>query len=657
MKAIFTGLFLGLIFFSSQAQKVPVKFGEVSLADLTMKSYEKDSSASAVILADYGESVIVFSQSSGFSVQFDRIKRIKIFTKDGLKWGDFSIALYKSGSADEKLSGMKATTYNLENGKVVETKLKNDGIFKENYDANTDLVKITFPNVREGSVVEISYRVNSEFLFNFQDWDFQSTIPTVLSEYRIKIPEYFNYDKYMQGYVALDISDETTTSSSIVINSFEREDNGRTVQSTHSSDKIDFMELRNRWVANHVPSFSAEPFMTSLNDYLSKIKFQLAFVKFPDKPLKQYMGSWEDINKTFNESDDFGGQIKANGFLQKTVDEITTGLTTEVEKIEVISNYVKTNVVWDGSKRKYPGLPLRKVLENKIGNSAEINLLLTSMLEKANIKVWPVLISTRDHGLVREETAVSSQFNYVICLARVNEKVLLLDAPEKLLPTGMLPERCLNGRGFAVSKEGFQWIALGAKFKTRMVTSADLILSDDGALSGKLRVDCNGYQALEKRKNYLADGKTEYLKNLVGSHAWELKASDIQNANENMTLAGEMIYVDPFISSSYKNNPFKSEVREYPVDFGSPVEDTFFFKLTVPANYVVDEMPKSKIILMPENGAKYIYNVSQNGNLITVTSMFHINKSLFTQIEYPALREFYSQIVSKQAEQIVLKKK
>lgn len=44
----------------------------------------------------------------------------------------------------KKILRLKAITYNLENGKIVEIKLKNDGIFKENYDANTDLVKITF---------------------------------------------------------------------------------------------------------------------------------------------------------------------------------------------------------------------------------------------------------------------------------------------------------------------------------------------------------------------------------------------------------------------------------------------------------------------------------------------------------------------------------
>jgi hypothetical protein len=673
MKSFFAGISLFFFFTPATSQKIPIKFGDIAIEQLKMTSYPEDSSAAAVILADYGESAITYNQNTGFSLHFERIIRIKILTKEGLKWGNLSIPLYKSGSTEEKLSGLKAVTYNLENGKIVQTKLKNDGAFKENFDAGLDYMKVTCPNVREGSVVEFSYSVVSEFLFHFQDWSFQSTIPTITSEYRARIPEYFNYDRYMQGYVSLAISDETRVPNSFVITSTERSSGGFGVPSSQrSSDKIDFMEARSRWVANNVPAFKPEPHMTSMHDYISKINFELASIKYPNQPVKNYMGSWADINKSFTENENFNGEIQANGFLKKIVEEITAGIESDEDKVATLANYVKLNFAWDGNQRKYTQLPLKKVFENKKGNSAEINLLMASMIDKAGIKVLPVLLSTRDHGILRETVPVSTQFNYVVCLVRIQDKNVLLDATEKLLPIGMLPERCLNGRGFAVSKDGFQWISLESKFKTRVLTTADLVLSQTGELSGKLKFDCNGYVALNKRKQYLLDGEQEYLKDFLGSHSWELKSSEIQNAreihnnfievhdltvNENMTLAGEMIYLDPFISFSHKDNPFKAQERHYPVDFGSPVEDTFFLKLTVPDNYTVEELPGSKLISMPENGAKYVYNVSQTGNQVVITSMFHINKSLFTQLEYPYLREFYNQIVAKQAEQIVLKKK
>ena len=653
------------------AQKPPIKFGDISKEELMMTSYDKDSSASAVILADYGRSAIRYNQSTGFSLDFERVTRIKIFTKDGLRWGDFSIPLYKSGVDEEKVVGLKAVTYNLEDGKIVESKVKNDGIFEENLDAHWDITKVTCPNVREGSIVEISYKVNSPFWVNFQDWTFQSTIPTMISEYRSQIPEYFIYDRYMQGYVSLSITDETRTANSIRITSFERS-GFRVTRSTGTTDQIDYQDINNRWVATDVPAFKPEPHMTSVNNFITKINFELAAVKFPNQPVKNFMGSWSDINKTLLESENFGSQITGNGFLRKIAEEETAGLSAPEEKIARIFSYVQQNVVWDGTQRMYPSTPLRKVLDNKKGSSAEINFLLASMLEKIDIDVSPVVLSTRSNGFVRTATPVSSQFNYVVCLARTNDASILLDATERLLPLGLLPERCLNGQGFVVSRDGFRWIPLESKFKTRVVTSCDFILKPVGELEGKIKRDCSGYAALKNRKKYLVEGEGEFLKDFVGSHEWQIKTTTIGNAkeirdnftqehelivNENMMVAGEMIYLDPFIHNAYKENPFKAEVREYPVDFGSPAEETFFFKLTIPDNYLVDELPTSKIISMPENGARYIYNVSTTGNQIAITSMFHINKSLFTQVEYPYLREFYNQIVAKQAEQIVLKRK
>ncbi len=134
--------------------------------------------------------------------------------------------MYKDGSQDETISGLKAVTYNLENGKIVETKAKSDGFFNEKFSDNLTLVKVALPNVKVGSVVEITYKINSDFLMNFWDWEFQETIPVVWSEYRASIPEYFNYDKYMQGYIPLDIADEKVVSNSITITSKERSDGG-----------------------------------------------------------------------------------------------------------------------------------------------------------------------------------------------------------------------------------------------------------------------------------------------------------------------------------------------------------------------------------------------------------------------------------------------
>ena len=83
MKFIISGLLLCLTVNCTLAQKSPLKFGVIPLEDLKMTVYDKDTSASAVVLADYGEAYIRVTSVSAM-LNFDRHVRIKILKKDGL---------------------------------------------------------------------------------------------------------------------------------------------------------------------------------------------------------------------------------------------------------------------------------------------------------------------------------------------------------------------------------------------------------------------------------------------------------------------------------------------------------------------------------------------------------------------------------------------
>jgi hypothetical protein len=313
------------------------------------------------------------------------------------------------------------------------------------------------------------------------------------------------------------------------------------------------------------------------------------------------------------------------------------------------------------------------VLEEKKGSSAEINLLLGSMLEKAGFQVKPVLLSTRDHGFVREAVPISSQFNYVVCMVKLEDKIVLLDATDAFLPTGVLPERCLNGSGFVVSADGaFSWVPLKAPIKSRKYCNVDLALNAAGELKGKVNLEQSGYYARTGRKKFLAKGEGDYVKEMIDNRSWVVAKSEFANAkevsqgfkevydvviNDHAVATDGILYVNPFVALQEKENPFKLEKRLYPVDYGSPLENLYMCKISVPDGYTVDELPKSIVIKLPNNSARYVYNVVQSGNTIALTSNLQINNSLFTQEEYPHLREFYSQLVAKQAEQIVFKKK
>ncbi len=544
MKIVLAFFLFFLSIIISYAQKSPVKFGEIPMEDMKMKVFPLDSSAEAVVLVDYGKAYIQ-ERTDNYVMTYERHKRIKILKKEGLSWADFSINLYQVGTTEESVSKLKAVTYNLENGTIIETPIGKESIFKEKFNRNTNKMKFTLPNVKEGSVIEISYTINSEFYTSFPNWKFQSTIPTRLSEYWAIMPEDLRYERYTQGYIsaAYEMSNQFTS--------------GMNTNAHH-------------WTAKDVPAFKAEPYMTNEDDYISRINFALASYRVGGID-KDYMGSWETLSKNLNESDNFGKVIEKSNFLKSKVEELTTGVTEPIQKIKIIHSYVKDNIEWDGDK-DYTAGDLKKIIEKKKGTSGDINLLLASMLDKAGLNVDMLLISTRDHGFIRKPYPMERQFNYVLCLVRLSDKNLLLDATEKNLPYTVLPERCLNGEGLVISKINTGWMEVTSKAKSKTIVSGDFVLDENGELKGKLTYVRDGYDAFEMREKYKAKGEETYIKDFVASKTWGFQKTEFSDLkelekpvkeihelsiSEHASTAGDMIYINPIVTSQLSENPFK----------------------------------------------------------------------------------------------------
>ena len=211
------GLFLaaGSLLAFPYDDKNKIRFGKVDKAELEMTSYEVDTGAAAVILADIGSSSIEWNQVKGFfEMVFERHCRIKIMKNTGYDYANIEIPVYNSTSTKQYVSNLKAFTYNLDNGKIAKEKLSKKSTFEEKYSENWNLFKFTFPNVKEGSVIEFSFRITSDW-YTIRTWEFQKDIPVMWSEYTVKIPEYFNYLQIGQGYEPFYKSDRKRESRSI----------------------------------------------------------------------------------------------------------------------------------------------------------------------------------------------------------------------------------------------------------------------------------------------------------------------------------------------------------------------------------------------------------------------------------------------------------
>jgi hypothetical protein len=647
MKRLLFSGFLALIVCHVCAQKSPILFGIIPLEDLKMTVYPLDTSAAAVILTDFGK-VYTSINSVDVSLIYERHVRIKILKKEGLHWANVLIPLFHTRTNGQSITQLKASTFNLENGRLVETEMEKSSVFKEHHSRNIDLQKFTLPNVKEGSIIEYTVTIASGFLVAFPNWQFQYSIPVRWSEYWAYLYESFVFEKYMQGYVP------------------------PTLYEVKTVNHANYVEFGHHWISKDVPAFKEEPFMTCEDDYVSKVNIALSHVSFRNEMPLEIMSSWERFNDRLVDHDEFGKVITGSGFLKTKAQQLTAGLTDPEQKIAAIFRYVQQSLEWNDINDKYPD-NLKKVFEDKKGSSADINFVVAAMLEKVDIPVDMVLLSTRDHGFIRKIYPMERQLNYAVASVKLGDKILMLDATEKYLPMGILPERCLNGEGLVISKTRFGWIPIEPKVKARTSINSEFALNSTGELKGKMNFIFDGYAARELRCDYFKKGESVYLKAFFSDKLWmEIEKSEFQNISEidkslrqshdvvlseHVTVAGDVMYLNPMLSEQVKENVFKLENREYPVDFGKPFETRYVARFTLPENIVVDEIPKPRLLTLPNGAAKYTYNVTQVGNVLNVVSLLQVNKSLFDQTEYPDLRELYNLVVSKQAEQIVLKKK
>lgn len=209
LKYILLCVFATTFCFTVTAQDTPIKYGKIDISDLQMKVYPKDTSAEAVVLGDIGRAYFEYSQTEGFQVVYERVRRVKILKKSGYDWATVKVPLYisKNNNGKEDLYDLKGFTYNLENGQIIKEKLEKESVFLDKKDDSHSVKRFTFPKIKEGSIVEYSYKIKSDFFYNFRDWTFQSSIPVAWSEFSVSVPDYFTYRQLMQGYEPLAINE------------------------------------------------------------------------------------------------------------------------------------------------------------------------------------------------------------------------------------------------------------------------------------------------------------------------------------------------------------------------------------------------------------------------------------------------------------------
>ena len=403
-----------LLSFGVSAQYNGIKFGKFSEKELKMTVYENDPDAGAVILSKIG----TFDAST---LKFRHHLRVKILKKSAVdQWSNWSF--WTPSKANFRIM-----VANWENNKIVRQKAGKENLKIEEDNFGNNEYNVLAPNVRAGSIIDIEYE---HFLLPYEFY-FQDLIPVIYSELQIGNSKDVFYNKMFFGL-----------------------------------EPVQYIEKKNLWIAKDIPAFKEEPYMSHYSNYLSKISFQIEASNLYHHYHHYFRSSWYHIKADLRQNRWFGRALNNSNFLNSFVKQMNALDLQLDRKVDTAFAYVRSQIHWNEQKRLYISDPdYNNFVKDHSGNSAEINLTLVALLNKMNIKAYPVVLSTRNNGKLLRYRPNISRLNYVV--AYVQESGMLLDAANASTVPGMLPDYCLNGEGLVIddNSDELNWVSLTSNFK------------------------------------------------------------------------------------------------------------------------------------------------------------------------------------------------
>jgi hypothetical protein len=615
-----------LLFIFSQAPfgvtsaQEKVKFGKIPIEDLQMSRYAADSTAPAIILYDKG----YFDATSS---RFTRHMRLKIISNAGASYANFAVRTPSK-------SGIDGSTYNLVNGEIVEAPLEKENIFTEKIVDDLSIYKIFFPNVKPGSVVELRY----SFVGLPFEWRFQDRIPVKYNELTLEPTDYITFKKTMFGLLPI-------------------ENKGL------------------KWIATNMPAFVEEPHMCHYSNYLTHFKFDIESVHIPGVLYREFSTQWAKVGQRLMEDPGFGQILTSTPFLNEKASELKKSTAPIQEKILTAYRYIQENIKWNGSSTPFVTTDFSaNFKKNHSGNSAEVNMSLISLLRKCDIKVYPAVLSTRENGLLNPGSASMSSINYVVGYVNMDGVELFVDATDPDLLPGVLPLRCRNINAFVIDAPAGWWVdtSLGKGNSRKQFVS---IKQDaNGKFVAEVSDTHEDYDYLEWIEHYKEYGSEEAYARAVMAKSRDLEISSCKvtidkeklkaiekrsvqiSDTEHAQDLGSEIVINPFVFNDI-TNPFKQEGRNHPIDFLYPRSRTITISFQIPENYVLRKIPEKFAVAPESGGAKFTYLANLSNNILTVRCTFQVERQMFTEAEYPALRGFFVEVNRKISEAIQLDKK
>lgn len=634
MNKLFTLLLLLCSGFVAKAQVRG--FGNIDTADLRLTTCDFEKDANAMVLFDRAK--VNFSYMG--TLAMERHKRIKILNDKGKEQGNIRIE-YDNVYGAEHIYKVEAQTINLENNKIVITKIDPKLFYFQHTDNRKDELVFSFPNVKAGSVIEFRYGFMRNIAANFPAWYFQSDIPVRYSE----------FDAYFDPRLKF-------TAATKFSKPFAKD-------TTAPDGHI--------WVVKDIASAKAESFMRAKNDALQSISLSLNEVQGIDGKTFRLNDSWDATGRKLANEKDYYKQLDQRLSDEDDLIKQASALSTNDQKIAFLYNKVKSIMSWNGYEHWASKDGIKSAWKKRSGNSAEVNAIVYHLLKKSGVKAYPMLVSTRENGLLRPDFVDIFQINSLVTYVPVDSsKYYVLDATSKFETYNQVPFNLLNSYGLCLDKEKdkYDMIFLKTNEPSKEVIIMTGAIGADAKMHGSSEIISNGYNRTVKLE-ILKSIEGKKYEEFLTEHDNNLKLTNLKSENvevdtlplkQSFDFTYELNNTDnyllfsPNIFTTLHINPFLGENRISEIDFGYTNSHVIIATYKMPPGYKMESLPKDTNMIIADKSIRFKRILTEESGIIQLKYEITINRTRFLTSEYPDLHEFYKKMYDLLNEQIVLKK-
>lgn len=626
-----------------------------------MVRYDKDPEANAVVLCKIGSVNYDFT-GGNVMVIYHIQKRIKILKDAGSKYANVAIGYYCDPQSDklyESIEDLSATAYNMVDGKLKKTKLSNKLVFTERLDQEHFRTKFTIPRVKSGTVIEYDYTIHSNIFFDIRNYTAQEEIPVAYSKYTMEIPTwfYFNVESSIKPYFHGLVSQGC----------FLARLGGTDLTPLNNSGKTNIYTF----YGHSMPAVKKDHFVWCADDYAAHVTCELKSYQFPGEASYTMTKTWDEVDQDILQLNAFGSRLNDRC---KFADEIESsgiaGICNFKDKVAAAFSMLMKKVSWNGNYEFIPK-PAGEVLKKGSGSNADINMLFISMCNSLGIQAYPVVLSTRHHGLLPQNFPSLQKLNTFVVAVTNGEETDYVDASGKdgylnILPADLYAEKARVVRRHHAGS----WVNLQDIANAKDLVSIDAVLAPDGTCKAVCKDRFVDNAAAARRKDWqTARDSADYISRLSaedgititkyterGNKTFSPEMEETYTFSKKVDVEGDHIYMNAFPVSLMGENPFKKPSRVLPVEFPYKSSVICIVNVTIPKGYTFEEGPKD-ILIRTEDKAISGRVVTNNLNgKVTVVYKFNINKMLFTVDQYAAMKVLFDKMENASKSMLVFKK-